>query len=391
MNLQTQNFLELFRAFIHGGAPRLTEPDWEELYRLSKRHNLVPAICDAALPLPEFAAAPLKTRSKFTDALIAQSGAQLLRTEAFFSVYERFLAAGIRPLVLKGLVCRALYPKPELRISCDEDIWIPAELFRESDRVLQEAGFVPAVPCKHTDLLHVQALTYTGSLLTIELHINPFGAAGAVHRRMNRLFPDAFSDACAVEIEGHTVYTLNATDHYLFLFAHLYKHFLGSGVGIRQFADLLLFGQTWHKAIDFGRVHRAVAALGGTAFYRAVLKTGETFLGFRVRSSFPPEQLEPLIGDLMESGCFGNGTRAQQLSSACLAFRNRRRAVLFPSAPSLTPRYPFLRRFPQLLPAAWGMRLCRIAGELLFRDRSLLPAALRRSGRRFKLLRQYGA
>lgn len=398
MNLQAQNFLSLLRAFIHSVPPRLTAPDWEELYHMAKKNNLAPAICDTALSLPEFSSASPDVRRKFTDTLLAQSGAQLLRTEEFFSVYGQFLACGIRPLALKGIVCRTLYPKPELRLSCDEDIWIPAEALTESDRILRGAGFTPAVPCEAADVSSVQALTYTGAALTIELHINPFGTTDEIRRKMNLLFSDPFSHAVAMEIEGHTVYTLDYTDHYLFLFAHLYKHFIGAGVGIRQIMDLLLFGQKYHRRIDFSRIHRAVASLGGSSFYRAVLKIGSEYLGFRgVVSSFPPEKLVPLMDDLMESGCFGNSTRAQQLSSIYISLRRpggskkRRRLLplIFPPRSAIAPRYTFLYDSPWLLPAAWAMRITRITGELFFQNRSLLSEMLSRGRRRVKLFRKY--
>lgn len=398
MNLQAQNFFSLLRAFLHGEAAQLTDPDWDEIYLLARKNNLAPAICDAALTLPEFSAAPQHIREKYMHTLIAQSGAQLLRTESFFAVYREFLDRGIHPLVFKGIICRSLYSKPELRLSCDEDIWIPVESLSESDRILRKAGYTPAVPCESVNVETVQALTYTGVSLTIELHIHPFGTSSEIRRKMNRLFEDAFTNAVLMEINGHTVYTLNNTDHYLFLFTHLYKHFLGTGVGIRQIADLLLFGQKFHDRIDFKRVHKAVFSLGGTSFYRAVLAVGAEYLGFHgIRSLFPEKELDPLMDDLIESGCFGNETRAQQLSSVYVSLRNpsgrgRQRSLLsliFPPFHGIAPRYRFLYRFPWLLPAAWTMRLTHFIRELLFENRRLLFDMVSRGRRRVELFRKY--
>lgn len=398
MNLQAQNFFSLLRAFLHADPVQLTDPDWDEIYLLARKNNLAPAICDAALALPEFSAAPQPIRDKYLHTLIAQSGAQLLRTEAFFAVYQEFLNRGIHPLVLKGIVCCSLYPKPELRLSCDEDIWIPAESLPESDRILRNSGYTPAVACESVNIETVQALTYTGPSLTIELHIHPFGTSREILLKMNRLFEDAFATAMMVEIEGQTIYTLNETDHYLFLFAHLYKHFLGSGVGIRQIADLLLFGQKFHDRIDFNRVHKAVFSLGGTSFYRAVLAVGAEYLGFHgIRSRFPEKELTLLMDDLIESGCFGNETRAQQISSIYISVHNtagkdRTRnllSMIFPPFYGIAPRYRFLYRFPWLLPAAWIMRIAHLIRELLFENRRLIIDTVSRGRRRVKLFRKY--
>ena len=48
----------------------------------------------------------------------------------------------MQPLVMKGIVCRSLYPKPDLRPSGDEDLLIPEKDFAAVDAYFMRKGFV---------------------------------------------------------------------------------------------------------------------------------------------------------------------------------------------------------------------------------------------------------
>lgn len=64
---------------------------------------------------------------------------------AFLPVYEGLRGAGIDVLVVKGSVCRSVWPNGALRISSDEDLLVPPEQFAAACALLAEAGLA-AVP-----------------------------------------------------------------------------------------------------------------------------------------------------------------------------------------------------------------------------------------------------
>ena len=68
---------------------------------------------------------------------MGQTAAQIRRTQAFAAVYQDLLIQGIRPVVVKGLVCRELYPSPEQRISGDEDLLLDPESFFRCVKLLE--------------------------------------------------------------------------------------------------------------------------------------------------------------------------------------------------------------------------------------------------------------
>lgn len=399
MEQQPKNFLALIRHGLHQTSAELTDPDWNEIYELSKLHNMVPLIYESARSLSEFADAGPEIQNAFLQTTLYQAGIQMTRTEEFFRLYELFSQSGLRPLVLKGLVCRSLYPQPELRGSADEDLWIRPEDLDTYDAVLTDQGYHCEDP--DPDLNTIQEVTYASPLLELELHINPFGTTTASRRQMNQVLADPAEHSMAMELDGHTIFTLAPTNHYLFLFVHLYKHFTGSGVGIRQILDLMLFEQAYSAQIDWDRIHTAVSRLGTEVLYAAVLEIGRDYLGFSLRQPVGPLQfpdsdaLDALTEDLLESGCFGNSALYQRFSKIYVYARSegtefpgeKLLLLLFPPASLLKTKYPFLNRKPWLLPAAWCMRVFRFLRDLS-KDHSLIKHSTKRGLKRLKLIKK---
>ena len=203
MERQSKNFLALIRGSLHQTPIQLSEPDWDALYELARLHNLIPLVCESARSLPEFASADSRVQSAFLQTTLYQAGMQMTRTEELFRLWDLFEERGLRPLILKGLICRSLYPKPELRGSADEDLWIRKEDLPAYHQLLTEQGYICQDPDANLDT--IQEVTYEGPLLELELHLNPFGTDSAERIQMNLLFRDSHERAISTTIQGHDV------------------------------------------------------------------------------------------------------------------------------------------------------------------------------------------
>lgn len=399
MEKQTQNFLNLVSSFVWDTTADVKDADWKILFHLAKIHNLIPAVYHAAYRLPAFSEASNSVKKQFMESSLYQSGAQYMRTQEFLSVYDEFAENGIHPRVLKGLICRSLYPNPDMRISCDEDLWITREDLPICDRILRSRGYQPDLEDITPLLDTIQEATYSNHTLTLELHMDhPFGTDDSVRLKMNQIFENSYNQTMCVSIQGQRIYTLSPTEHCLFLFTHLYKHFLYGGVGIRQILDLLLFLNRYENEIDFDRINSAVILLEGETFYAAVLEIGRRYLGFsNLKSPGISPDTAPLLEDLIESGCFGNTSRFQRLAATFVAADSIHKntgkpqilTLLFPSAPRIYHNYPFLVKRPWLVPAAWVMRIFKFVKELLLSDRKLAAKSIRRGKKRTEILKKY--
>lgn len=370
-----RQMLEALRAFLfHAPAPLLLteEADWQRLWVLCQEQKVLPMVVDVLAPaLTRAGSAPASLPGVRTQVL-RSTAVQLQKNQAFLTLYQDLLQAGLRPLVVKGAVCRSLYPKPDLRPSADEDLLILPEELPEVLELLRARGFESAredgeqvIPCRDGT---------TG--LYLELHRSLFPPASQAYGGLNRFFDGAFDHIFPMNMDSRMVLTLNPPDHFLYLVLHSFKHFLHSGFGIRQVCDICLFAQTYGQEIPWDRVSDALGQARADLFAANLLEIGRRHLGFtrypeRVQAWLDGWQdgldCGDLLADLLSGGIYGGSTQTRlhssriTLNAVSQADRaggdHRLLRTLFPPREDLTGTYPYLKRHRWLLPAAWGQRI----------------------------------
>ena len=393
-------FLEALRCGIAGAPVPWTEPPelsaQKVLAHLARGQLLQPLIVQALFPCPALADSPVLAAMEREARLVVQR--QATRTAEFLLLLRQLEERGLHPVVLKGAVCRSLYPEPEQRPSTDEDLLIdPKELARWHRELLacglrllgseepEEEGY---------------ELTYVDPDrdLYLELHLRLFKPDSDVCGDFNRFFEGALSRRVSMRLYGQALETLCPTDHLLYILGHAYKHLLYGGVGVRQLCDICLFANRYAGEIDWTSFRRACEEMGILTLAAAVFRFGERRLGVPVPACFAdldPDE-EPLLMDCLTGGLYGanDPDRSHSISltlDAVAADKQGRRTrgllrALFPTAASLEGRYPYLRKRPALLPAAWAQRLWHYA-----RSRGKSPKQSIQIGReRIALLERYG-
>lgn len=383
-------FLALLRSSLGGTSapPELTTEQWSELLELAQAHKLLPMIFEAGFPLlsradPALAAV---TRRQVRDQVILQT----LRTAEFLELYRKLTESGATPLVVKGIVCRQLYPKPDHRPSADEDVLIPPEQLDLCRRVLEDFGMT--TPQTDPDAYEFP-YRKPGSPLYIELHRHLFPPESEAYGDFNEFFGDPFRQTATEELQGEAVRAMHPCDHMLYLLLHAFKHFLHSGFGIRQICDILLFAHHHSAVIDWEWVRLSCRSVRAEQFAAAVFAIGVKHLGFSPIGGWEEIDELPLLEDVLRAGVYGSADESRLHSSrltlnAASSQKSTRSGVLaaaFPPAGELEGRYPWLKDRPYLLPAAWGQR---IIGYL--RQKAAPAEALRIGAERVELLRQYG-
>lgn len=391
-------FLEALRCGVAGQPVPWTEKPEEAaqiaLVRLARAQALQPVIahaisgCSATEGSRTFGALKREARAVTVH--------QATRTAEFLLLLRELEARGLRPAVFKGAVCRSLYPEPEQRPSSDEDILIAAEDFPAYHKALLDCGL--QLLRTEEPLTDPDEVTYVDPErdLYLELHMRLFPSDSAAYGDCNRFLEGALSRRVRVGVYGQTLETLHPTDHLLFLLCHAYKHILHGGVGIRQICDLCLFARRYAAEIDWSRVRRAAEELRIETLSAAFFRIGERHLGIPGPMAFAdlsPEE-EPLLHDCLTGGLYGADDPDRLHSSnltleAIAAEKQGRRQLglakaLFPSAATLSGRFPYLYKRPWLLPVAWTQR---IWGYL--RERRAPSKTLQIGQERIELLRRY--
>lgn len=384
-------------------ALTLAPDDWTALLRLAGEQKLLPLVYAAVRGTPGFAAAPEAVRTAARRQTMREAAAQTVHTEAFLRLYQALRAEGLAPVVVKGIVCRALYPQPELRPSSDEDLYLTAAEMPRFHAVLLRAGFVLTEPERDYRSAHEARYVHPDTGLVVEGHWALFPTEYAVYAALNVQLPDLMQRAQDWESGGVTLRVPDACDHLIFLLLHAFKHFISSGVGVRQLCDIALWMRRFGAQIDWQRVRAALRATHSEGFAAAAIDAGVHWFGLeRAAAHIPPdwETLESaaLLADALSGGVYGSAdsTRRHSCTITIHAADRAHRggtgraslcAALFPGREVMAGWYPYVARCPALLPAAWAQRIWRY-----LRTRGKHTGAqdsLRVGAQRVELLRQY--
>ncbi len=384
MELHERQLLEGLEAFLWRREARclLTQPEeWQMLWQLAAEQHVLPMAADALLPLYRRSGGADALEAQVRRSVFAGAAEQARRSRAFLQVYRRLMGQGTRPLVVKGILCRRLYPKPDLRSSADEDLLVREEEFADIQKVLMAEGF-RRLDEESGDMQQVLSW-YSGETgLCLELHRSLFAGDSAAYGGLNRFFGGAFSHAVLEPLEDLEVWTLAPEEHLLYLILHSLKHFLHSGFGIRQVCDICLFALSHGAQIEWNSVFSRLEQAYADVFAANLLEIGRKYLGF---AEYPPElesrlaccegllDCDDLLEDLLSGGVFGGNTEERKHSSritlnaaAAGAQSNSVQRLLrtaFPRRKELTRSYPYLQDCPWMLPAAWVQRLMRYRAE----------------------------
>lgn len=400
MNTIYRTFLKLIKSHLNNEEPDIDyEVDLMEVFNLACKHNLLPLVYDAASSLV------FDGKESIRNQALLQMINQTKRTYGFLKIYNYLVQNGLRPLVLKGLVARSLYTSPDLRISADEDIYIRREDYELCSRLLIQYGCKMDERCSNRNPNDAQAITYMcpDSELCIEVHLNPFGLSG-VRKELNKYFEDSFERCIALEIEGCEIFTLSHTDHFLFLFLHLYKHLINYGVGLRQCMDMTLYAERYTDQICWERIIDVVRQLGCEQLLYCILEIGSKDLSVDFDISDIPfdkamnvTDRSGLLIDMIEGGVFGKSSNGRVFSGPVVQISSLKRKkgnvvigflkACFPSKEYLKYSYPILQEHTIMLPFVWIYRIIRYIKRT---KEPKLAEGLKVARKRLALLEEYG-
>ena len=400
-------FLKLFRVTIHGETPAetpaLSAKEWESVLRLASEQELFSLVLNTVCTLPSYKAGDPKKQKDRQKKVLATATRQITQTNEFLTLLLEAEAQNFHPVVLKGLIVRSLYPMPCLRPSVDEDVWVSRDEVEAFHQFLLFQGLTPDDP--DADLATSVEISYhrLNSPTYVEVHVSLFEPDSAAFGAFNGLFEGAAERAVIQKIEDVPVRTLEPTDHLLYLLCHVYKHFLHSGAGIRQVADIGMFAKAHNEEIDWERAEEACRSVHIEIFAAAIFKIIKKYLlpDFQTAafSSIRTDE-GPLLEDMLSGGIYGlsDPDRVHSANMTLTAAEASREGKgtghgvlksLFPGATYLKNSFPYAKKHPILLPVAWAHRLCRYMKRTSGAFRSSMRT-IRAGKKRIAMMKKYG-
>ena len=388
-------FLHIAKAAISGGDLPAEKVDWPAIFTLANQQKLLPILFEAVRKMPaagENAALFAVTKQQ----VIGQVLNQTVRSAEFADLYHKLRAAGLHPIVVKGQLCSRLYPLKDHRISADDDLLIPDGEFMACHEQLLTNGLTTDTPVDELATADEVSYTKEGSPLYIELHRHLFDSAEDAHDELNHFF----ADINPVETDGFLA--MPPHEHLLYLILHAYKHFVRSGIGLRQFCDIGLWAREYHDEIDWQRLHEQCESVHAATFAAAAFRIARDYLGIDFDLPTPWDggiDVEPLLHDTLCGGVYGSNDLTRLHSStvtlnAVKASRTGEKSsvlsTVFPKREYLERRYPYLKKRPYLLPVAWMQRIAHYASEKQSGTDNSASGSIKLGKERIELMKRYG-
>ena len=388
-------FLHIAKAAVSGGALPAEKMDWPAIFTLANQQKLLPILFEAARKTPA-AAENAALFAVIKQQVIGQVLNQTVRSTEFADLYHKLRAAGLHPIVVKGQLCSRLYPQTDHRISADDDLYIPDAEFMACHEQLLANGLTTDTPADELSTADEVSYTKKDSPLYIELHRHLFDSSEDAHDELNHFF----TDLTPVEIDGFLA--MPPHEHLLYLILHAYKHFVRSGIGLRQFCDIGLWAREYHAEIDWQRLHDQCASVHAATFAAAAFRIAKDYLGINFDLPAPWDgsiDVEPLLHDTLCGGVYGSNDYTRLHSStvtlnAVKASRTGEKSsvlsTVFPKREYLERNYPYLKKRPYLLPVAWVQRIAHYASEKQSGADNSASGSIKLAKERIELMKEYG-
>lgn len=245
---------------------------------------------------------------------------------------ELFESLGLYSVILKGQGNAMLYPEAAPRTPGDIDIFVEGGKC-EVLKVLRREGLLDE---HDTPSYHHAHMKMGKSGIIIEVHYRPSSGLSTPWRncRFQRILNEEIRKSQMTD-KGFRVPT--ATFNLLMQLAHIQRHFINSGIGMRQIIDFCYVLENAHND-DVERCRRLLSGFGMKRVAQAVMWIASEKLGFTFSSHFAnPSQRwgEMLLAHIVNDGNFGQFAESEGYTFVHrIAVEQLRKLRLMPMCPS---------------------------------------------------------
>lgn len=320
----------------------VTDELLSQLFEVSKTHNVAHLVGSALINNN------LLFSSAYESAYREQVYAEILRSEKLNYVFEKICSVlekeRISYIPLKGAVVREMYPQPWMRTSCDIDILVHKEdLDNASKAITDSLGYVQSGKGKHD----VSVLSTEN--IFIELHFSLL--EDSLSSTLAKVLGEVWEHSKPVE-NGSCRFRMDDEMFYFYHIAHMAKHFINGGCGLRPFVDLWLM----EHSRDYHTPEADALLKKGKllAFAETASQLSQVWL-----SGEEHNEITVLMQDfILTGGCFGS-VKTKMLSKQQRSGGNFKYILsrVFVPYDDLKGQYPILKKHRFLTPV---FEFCRL-------------------------------
>ncbi len=327
-------------------SPIPEEISVEELVRISGRNHMNYLILGALIRtdnLPEEWKPTL--RNKILRSVIHTS----VQVTELKKIEQRFEEKQIACQPMKGARMKFFYPSPEMREMSDVDILIREDCMDKAAAELTEMGYELSQAVKHHDIYEKKPH------MVVEVHRAMYDKTVdyTQYEYFKNLSRAVLREGCSY------TYDFNTEDFYIYMIAHMAKHFYTMGCGIRNLLDIYIYRQKFGATMDQLYLDKELKLLGLYTFTRHMEKLANVWMGGEQGDEF----YEQLFFYMVDSGIYGKDENGiwnkfceEKMKDKKVSRFQLRMWYCFPPLHYMAEYYPWLEEKPYLLPWAWTVR-----------------------------------
>lgn len=339
---------------------RISKMDLEALFYASKRQSMAAivgkALQDAGVH-----------NEAFEQALAKSVRKNVLLKRELKTITDSFEKNHIWYLPLKGCIMMDYYPSIGLRQMSDLDILVDPANAYSIKNIMKNLGFETVLFNRGNQDVYQKKPIYN-----IEIHRSlvpereDISVIGKYYNNPIGILKTSNSECCK---------ELSKEDFYIFMIAHAYKHYIGTGTGLRSLMDIYVYLSRFEKNMDKLYISNELKKLEISNFEETIKN-----LSFNLfeRKKLSDEEKD-MLKYIYSSGTYGvmehrykNQLRLNDGNKIPYILKR-----IFITGEQVQKYYPFFYKFPIFLPVLWIYRILRAIFVRRKRTRKELQFLLR--------------
>ena len=362
----SEQMLYLMACALQGVSAQeefLADVDLQQLYITARNHSVAAMVCMALEKTAIFAGADEAVKKHWREAKNKAIRKNMLLDAERAAIVKQLESAEIWHMPLKGSILKDWYPKPGMREMADNDILFDSSERKRVREIFRSRGYKIVSFGKGNHDEYEKPPIYN-----FEMHVSLFHEmyqelAGQYGNVKEKLLP----------VDGTVCqFAFTPEDFYVFVLAHAYKHYSGSGTGVRTLADFYVMNRHLGGIMNRDEVEQKLTRLGIAEYeQRSRVLAEKLFSGARplpeMELNTDEKEMLRFYCDATAYGTIDNQiqNRLQELQGNAEGITLRTKlkyccARLFPGREFCKYYYPVVYHHLWLLPFFW---VWRIAGK----------------------------
>ena len=327
----------LCRCVLLGGTAKqskLEQLDLDRLYEFCEFNSLTAMVC---ISLQN---SGVEVDDKWKEALAKSIRKNMLLDAERARVFREFEKNGIWYMPLKGVFMKEYYPAAGMRQMADNDILYDKTRQNDVIEIFRTLGYdTESIGKTHHDVY------FKEPLYNFEMHTMLIGKNSYMHSYYKNIKEKL------LPVEGKSYeYRFREEDFYIYMTVHAYKHYSGSGTGLRTLIDYYVYLQKMSTKLDWEYIYQECQKLEIVVFEQKMRTLSEHAFARHMHLS---DAERKTLRYMLFSGTYGTRNNSIIHISETVNANNKATYIFrrfFPNKAWIKKYEPTVAKYPVLYP-----------------------------------------